>query len=357
MTRVSAHTKLSLVTRLDSTAVELDVVFLGTSGSMPTAKRALSATLVRRGGDRLLFDCAEGTQRQLLRSDVGLVELEQIFLTHYHADHYLGLPGMLKTFALRGREVPLTIHGPKGLDELFVTLKRIFGRLTYPVSTVVVEPDSRLERDGYAIEPFAVQHGVNAIGYAIVEDARPGRFDVEEATRLGVPDGRDRGLLQRGESVTLTDGRVIAPSDVLGDARAGRKVVLTGDTAPAGSVVDAASGADLLVHEATFLADERERARETDHSTAGEAALVAREAGVKLLALTHVSTRYFGHQVVEEATELFPATVVPRDFDLVTIPFPERGEPELVSSGARARQPARTNSILVDPTSPSVSSA
>ncbi len=342
--------------RLDSTAVELDVVFLGTSGSMPTAKRALTATLVRRGGDRLLFDCAEGTQRQLLRSDVGLVELEEIFLTHYHADHYLGLPGMLKTFALRGREVPLTIYGPKGLVELFGTLGRIFGRLTYPVSTVVVEPDARLERDGYVIEPFEVEHRVTAIGYALVEDARPGRFDVDEATRLGVPDGRERGLLQRGESVTLADGRVVAPSDVLGEARAGRKVVLTGDTAPAGSVVDAAAGADLLVHEATFLADERERARETGHSTAGEAALVAREAGVKLLALTHVSTRYFGHQVVEEATELFPATVVPRDFDLVTIPFPERGEPELVRSGARTPQLLRTNSILVDPTSPSVSS-
>ena len=323
---------------------------------MPTAKRAPSATLVRRGGDRLLFDCAEGTQRQLLRSDVGLAELEEVFLTHYHADHYLGLPGMLKTFALRGREVPLTIYGPTGLEELFGALKRIFGRLTYPVSTVVLEPDARLEREGYAIEAFEVDHRVAAIGYALVEDERPGRFDVDEAIRLGVPDGRERGLLQRGESVTLADGRVVAPDHVLGAARAGRKVVLTGDTAPAGSVVDAATGADLLIHEATFLADERDRARETGHSTAGEAALVAREAGVKLLALTHVSTRYFGHQVVDEATQLFPATVVPRDFDLVTIPFPERGEPELVRSGARTRQPARTNSILVDPMSPSVSS-
>jgi ribonuclease Z len=335
--------------------VELDVVFLGTSGSMPTAKRALSATLVRRGGDRLLFDCAEGTQRQLLRSDVGLVELEEIFLTHYHADHYLGLPGMLKTFALRGREIPLTIYGPKGLDELFRTLGRIFGRLTYPVSTVVLGPDAPLEREGYSIVPFDVDHRVTAIGYALVEDERPGRFDVDEATRLGVPDGRERGQLQRGESVTLADGRVVLPSDVLGEARAGRKVVLSGDTAPAATVVEAAAGADLLVHEATFLADERDRARETGHSTAGEAALVAREAGVKLLALTHVSTRYFGHQVVEEATQLFPATVVPRDFDLVTIPFPERGEPELVRSGGRTPQP-RTNSTLVEPTSPSVSS-
>jgi ribonuclease Z len=336
--------------------VELDVVFLGTSGSMPTAKRALSATLVRRGGDRLLFDCAEGTQRQLLRSDVGLVDLEEIFLTHFHADHYLGLPGMLKTFALRSREVPLTIYGPRGLEELVSTLRRIFGRLTYEVALVELEPGAQLERDGYSLDCFAVDHGVSAIGYRLVEDGRPGRFDVEEANRLGVPDGRERGLLQRGEDVPLPDGRVVTPADVLGEARAGRTVVLAGDTAPAASVVEAAAGADVLVHEATFLADERERARETSHSTAGEAALVAREAGVKLLALTHVSTRYFGHQVVEEATQLFPATVVPRDFDLVTIPFPERGEPELVRSGARA-QPARTNSILVEPMSPSDSSS
>ncbi len=204
---------------------------------MPTAKRALSATLVRRGGDRLLFDCGEGTQRQLLRSDVGLVELEEIFLTHYHADHYLGLPGMLKTFALRGREIPLTIYGPRGLDDLFGTLRRIFGRLTYPVSTVELEPDARLDRDGYAIESFRVEHGVTAIGYRMVESERPGRFDVDEATRLGVPDGRERGLLQRGESVTLADGRIVAPADVLGEARAGRTVVLTGDTAASGSVV------------------------------------------------------------------------------------------------------------------------
>jgi ribonuclease Z len=316
--------------------VELDVVFLGTSGSMPTAKRALSALLVRRGGDKLLFDCSEGTQRQLLKSDIGLVELEEIFLTHYHADHYLGLPGMLKTFALRGREVPLTIFGPPGLDDLMATLRRIFGRLTYPVSTVELEPDASLDRDGYRIETFAVEHGVSAVGYSLIEDCRPGRFDVDVASSLGIPDGPERGALQRGENVTLADGRVVTPGDVLGPARDGRKVVLTGDTAPAASVVEAAAGADLLVHEATFLADERARARETSHSTAGEAALVAQEAGVKLLALTHVSTRYFGHQVVEEATQLFATTVVPRDFDLVSIPFPERGEPELVRSGARS---------------------
>jgi ribonuclease Z len=330
--------------------VELDVVFLGTSGSMPTARRALPATLVRRGGERLLFDCGEGTQRQLLRSDVGLVEIEDVFLTHFHADHYLGLPGMLKTFALRGRELPLAVHGPPGLRSLFATLERVVGRLTYEVTTAELEPGASLGRDGYRIHAFAVDHGVSAVGYALVEEARPGRFDVEVATSLGVPDGRERGVLQRGQSVTLADGRVVSPEDVLGEPRAGRKVVVAGDTAPAASVVDAAAGAQLLVHEATFLADELERARETSHSTAGGAALVAQEAGVELLALTHVSTRYFGHQVVEEATQVFPSTVVPRDFDLVTIPFPERGKPELVRSGARAgKAPADAAGTLPEP--------
>jgi ribonuclease Z len=322
--------------KVESAAVDLDVVFLGTSGSTPTAQRALAATLVRRGGERLLFDCAEGTQRQLLRCDVGLVELEEIFLTHFHADHYLGLPGMLKTYSLRGRELPLTIYGPRGLRRLLTTLGRIFGRLSYALETVELEPGDAIDRDGYGLRTFAVDHGVAAVGYALVEEERPGRFDVETANELGVPDGPERGALQRGETVTLTDGTQVEPGQVLGPPRAGRKLVLSGDTAPAASVVEAAAGADLLVHEATFLADERDRARETLHSTAGEAALVAQEAGVRLLALTHLSTRYFGHQVVEEARELFPETVVPRDFDVVEIPFAERGTPQLVHAGARA---------------------
>jgi len=312
--------------------VDLDVVFLGTSGSTPTPQRALPATLVRRGGERLLFDCAEGTQRQLLRCDVGLVELREVFLTHYHADHYLGLPGMLKTFSLRGRELPITVYGPRGLRDLLSALRRIFGRLTYALEIVELEPGDALERGGYRLETFAVHHGVSAVGYALVESERPGRFDVDAASALGIPDGPERGLLQRGEPVSLADGTEIVPEQVLGPPRAGRKIVLTGDTAP--------SASDQLVHEATFLADQRERARETLHSTAGEAALAAREAGVRLLALTHLSTRYFGHQVVEEAREIFPESVVPRDFDVVDVPFPERGVPELVRSGARAGRAA-----------------
>jgi len=317
--------------------VDLDVVFLGTSGSAPTAQRSPAALLVRRGGDRLLVDCAEGTQRQLLRSDVGLVDLREIYLTHLHADHYLGLPGMLKTFALRGREASLTVHGPPGLRELAGALRRIFGRLTYPLDLVELGPGEVLERDKYRIETFEVHHGVSAVGYAIVEDERPGQFDVDTADRLGVPSGPERGALQRGEAVTLADGTVVTPASVLGEGRRGRKVVITGDTAPTDSVVEAARGADLLVHDATFCADELERARETLHSTAGDAALIASRAGVELLALVHLSSRYGSRASFEEAVAVFADTVVPRDFDVVAIPFPERGRPELVPKGARAR--------------------
>src|ERR671930_130315 len=212
---------------------------------MPTAQRAPTALLVRRGGERLLFDCAEGTQRQLLRSTVGLVELPEVFLTHYHADHYLGLPGMLKTFAVRGRTLPITIYGPPGLHDLFVSLRRIFGRLTYPYDLVELRPGDVLERGDYRLATFPVAHGVSAIGYALLEEPRPGRFDVEAADALGVPAGPERGALQGGESVALGDGRVVTPQQVLGPPRPGRLLVVAGDTAPSATVLEAARGGHL----------------------------------------------------------------------------------------------------------------
>jgi ribonuclease Z len=316
--------------------VDLDLVFLGTSGSMPTAKRAPTALLVRRGGERLLFDCAEGTQRQLLRSTVGLVELPEVFLTHYHADHYLGLPGMLKTFAVRGRTLPITIYGPPGLQDLFVSLRRIFGRLTYRYDLVELRPGDVLERGDYRLSTFPVAHGVSSLGYSLVEESRPGRFDVEAADALGVPSGPERGTLQGGDPVTLPDGRTITPDSVLGPPRPGRTIVITGDTAPAREIVEIARGADLLVHEATFCEEERDRAAETLHSTAAGAAEIARAAEVRMLALTHVSNRYFGPEVAREAREIFSETIVPRDFDVVEVPFPERGPPRLQKGGALA---------------------
>jgi ribonuclease Z len=313
--------------------VDLDIVFLGTAGSMPTPQRAPAALLVRRGGDKLLFDCAEGTQRQLLRSSVGLLELEEVFVTHFHADHILGLPGMFKTFALRGRELPLRVYGPGGLVDLIGSLKRVVGKLTYELQLVEVEPGDVLERDGYRLATFRVAHGVSALGWSLIEATRPGRFDVEAADALGVPSGPERGALQRGETVGS-----VKPEDVLGPPRAGRKVVITGDTGPSDEIVEAAWGADVLITEATFADEERERAQETNHQTAAQAAEVAQRANVGLLALTHLSNRYFGPEIAEEARAIFPETVVPRDFDVVEVPYAERGTPQLVKGGASRRR-------------------
>jgi ribonuclease Z len=308
--------------------MDVSVLFLGTSGSMPTVQRAPASLLIRRGGDRLLLDCGEGTQRQLLRS-VGLPDIEHVFLTHFHADHFLGLPGMMKTFTLRGRTAPLNVYGPRGLAALMSDLKRIYGKLSYEVRLHELGPSDAVELDGYRIGAYAVVHRTEAVGYALVEDHRPGRFDPGLAEDLGVPAGPAFGRLQRGEPVDA-GGRLVEPREVMGEPRPGRKLVFTGDTEPCEATAAVAQGAELLVHDGTFAKEERERARETGHSTAGEAAGLAREAGVSLLALTHLSSRYFAPIIEKEAREVFEQTVVPKDFDVIEIPYRERGEPQLV---------------------------
>jgi ribonuclease Z len=310
--------------------MDLSVFFAGTSGSIPTVRRGLPALLLRRGGDRILFDCGEGTQRQLVRS-VGLTDLDEVFLTHFHADHWLGLPGLLKTFDLRARDRPLAIYGPPGLRQLMGLALRAAGRVRYKLDLVELGPGDELERDGYRIAPVPVNHRGLAFGYVVYEDERPGEFDPAAATALGVTPGPDFGRLQRGEPV---DG--VSPQQVMGPTRPGRKLVISGDTTPSEALQIAAHAADLLIHEATFGEDEVERAAETMHSTAAQAATLAREADVRLLALTHFSTRYPPRVLGDEATAIFPDTVLPRDFDSIEIPFAERGAPELVRWGGRA---------------------
>ena len=314
-------------------AMDLSLFFAGTAGSVPSARRGLPAVLVRRGGDRLLFDCGEGTQRQLLRS-VGLLDLDSVFITHFHADHWLGLPGMLKSFALRERSEPLTVYGPPGLRSLMTEMRVVFGRLPYRFDVVELEPAETVQRDGYLIAAVPVRHkGSPAFGYALVEEPRPGQLDPRLAEQLGVTPGPDFGRLQRGESVAG-----VRPEQVMGPAREGRKVVLSGDTTPCEALAIAAHQADVLVHEATFLHEEAERARKTLHSTARQAAEVARDADVRLLALTHVSTRYAGGELRDEARAVFPTTEAVRDFDTIEVPFPERGRATLVRWSERVAQ-------------------
>jgi ribonuclease Z len=323
--------------------MDLSVFFAGTGGSIPTAGRGLPALLLRRGGERILFDCGEGTQRQLVRS-AGLADLDAVFLSHFHADHWLGLPGLLKTFDLRGRDRPLAIYGPPGLRELVTAAMRLAGRVHYDLRMVELAPGEPLERDGYTLVPILVAHRVQAFGYVIFEHERPGEFDPARAVELGLTPGPEFGLVQRGATV-----RGIGPEHVLGPPRPGRKVVISGDTAPSDALRIAAHGADLLIHEATFAEEELERAVVTQHSTATQAATVARDAEVAMLALTHFSSRYPPAVLRDEALGVFGATVLPRDFDTIEIPFAERGGPELVrwkdrpgSDGGPVGEPAST---------------
>ena len=323
--------------------MDLSVFFAGTAGSIPTARRGLPALLVRRGGDRVLFDCGEGTQRQLV-SSVGLTELDAVFLTHYHADHWLGLPGLLKTFDLRGRERPLAVHGPPGLNELLGGSLRAAGRVRFELQLIELDSGARLERDGYKVAAVPVTHRSPALGYAVYEEPRPGHFDQLAAVRLGLEPGPEFGRLQRGETV-----RGVTPDQVLGPPRPGRKIVISGDTTPCEVLQIASHRADLLIHEATFAEEERDRAAETGHSTAGQAAVVAKEAEVTMLALTHFSTRYPVGLLRDEARAIFPNTVLPRDFDTIEIPFAERGDPQLVAWDGQKGQEAEEPAALADP--------
>jgi ribonuclease Z len=326
--------------------MDLSLFFAGTGGSVPSARRGLPALLVRRGGEKLLFDCGEGTQRQLVRS-VGLLDVDAAFITHFHADHWLGLPGMLKSFALRDRERPLTVYGPEGLRELMAATRFIYGRLPYELSIAELEPAAAVQGEGYRIAAIPVRHrGARALGYALVEDPRPGQFDPVLAEHLGIKPGPDFGRLQRGESVAG-----VSPEQIMGAPREGRKLVFSGDTAPCETLVVAADGADVLVHEATFVEEELERARETEHSTARQAAEVARRAGVRMLALTHLSTRYTAGEVLTEARALFAATEMPRDFDTIEVPYPERGRPHVMrwsGTGVPAAEPPRERGVGSD---------
>jgi ribonuclease Z len=310
--------------------MDLSLFFAGTGGSVPSPRRGLPAILLRRGGDRLLFDCGEGTQRQLIRS-AGLADVGCVFITHFHADHWLGLPGMLKSFALRERAQPLAIYGPPGLSRMMEDTRFIYGRLPYELRVTELEAADDVVFDGYTVAPVRVRHrNSSAYGYVIAEDPRPGHLDPALAERLGVTPGPDFGRLTRGETVAGVN-----PEKVMGPTREGRKIVISGDTSPCEMLTLAAHEADLLVHEATFAEEEIERARQTGHSTACQAARVALDAQVRLLALTHISSRYPGGDLLGEARAVFARTEAPRDFDTIDIPFPEKGPAQLIRWSSR----------------------
>lgn len=284
----------------------LQLVFLGTSAAAPTAHRNLSGLFLKREGQGFLFDCGEGTQRQMIRYGTGF-SLDAVFFTHFHADHYLGIIGFVRTLSMLGRTTPLVMYGPKPAATFLPKVINLgVDEVALPIEIVEVDPGQEiLRRDGYRIEAFATDHRIPSIGYALVEDVRPGRFDLAKARALGIPEGPLFGKLQRGQDIVLPDGRVIASSAVVDVPRPGRRIVISGDTRPCDGTIAAAADADVLIHEATFGDLEQARARETRHSTAREAAIVARDAGVRQLVLTHLSTRYDRepHTLLQQARE------------------------------------------------------
>lgn len=300
------------------------VVFLGTAASRPTVGRNVSALSVHREGEALLFDCGEGTQRQMMRFGTGF-SIRDIFFTHLHADHFLGVIGLLRTMGLQGWQEPVTLWGPEGgggiLDE---AVHLGVERVPFAIRIREVPPDQPIRRDGYDIVPFATDHGTRSLGYALIEHDRLGRFDVERARALGVPEGPLFGKLHRGEAVEV-DGRRITPEELVGPSRRGRRIVYTGDTRPSATTVRIAEGADLLVHDATFAQDEIDRARSTGHSTARQAARIARDAGVARLALTHLSSRYAedARPLEREAKSVFKRALVAYDGLEIEVPYPD----------------------------------
>jgi ribonuclease Z len=270
----------------------LRLTFLGTSAAAPTVTRNLSSIALKREGDLTLFDCGEGTQRQMMRFATGF-DVKDVFFTHLHADHYLGIIGFVRTLWMADRQEPMHLYGPRPAGRVLMQALTLgLQGSRFPVEIHELQDGDVVKREGYEVRAFKVDHKMPALGYALVEPERPGRFDLEHARALGIPEGPLFGKLQRGQAVTLPDGRTVESREVVGAARPGRRIVVSGDTRPCATTLEAARGADLLVHEATFGDEEIERAKATFHSTAREAAHLAREAGVRRLVLTHFSSRY-----------------------------------------------------------------
>ncbi len=304
----------------------LTLTFLGTGAACPTVERNVSALALQREGETLLFDCGEGTQRQMMRYGVGF-SFKEIFFSHYHSDHLLGVMGLFRTMGLMDRKEGVTLYGPKGAERILGGALTVgIERTKFPVEIVEVKPGNRLGRGDYEIAVFETDHRADTVGYAVVEHDRLGRFDPDRARELGIAEGPLWGQIHKGKAITLPDGQVITPDQLVGPARPGRTVVYSGDTRPHPALIQAAKGADLLVHEATFGEEERARALETGHSTAREAAEVAREAGVRRLVLTHISARYSREapELLAEAQAVFPEVSIARDGLAVEVPFPDR---------------------------------
>lgn len=300
---------------------QLRIIFLGTGGSWPTVKRNVSSVAIKRGSELLLFDCGEGTQRQFQLSNLSYMQISKIFISHFHGDHFLGLPGLIQTMQLNDRDKPLHVYGPKGMEELTNQLLTLgYFRPSYRIIPHEVENGGALEFDGYSIHALKVRHNVPSFSYCLQEHPRPGKFNKPKALELGIPEGPMFSKLQHGHAISLSNGKKITPDMVLGPSRKGRKIVISGDTRPCDEMIAFSNDADALIHEATFDSALEETAKDYGHTTALQAAEIAKKAGVEKLFLIHISPRYLDYHVLEnEARKVFPHSFVPRDFHEVEI--------------------------------------
>lgn len=300
---------------------QLSIIFLGTGGSWPTVKRNVTSVAVKRGSEVILFDCGEGTQRQFQKSKLSYMQISKIFITHFHGDHFLGIPGLVQTMQLNDRDKPLHVYGPKGIIQLVSQLLSLgYFRPGYKIIAHEVKDGDVVDFDDYVVRVLSVNHNVPALSYVLEEGMRPGKFDKAKALELGIPEGPLFSKIQRGETVTLKDGRSINPSQVLGPSRKGRKIVISGDTKPCDKLIDFSKDADVLIHDATFDSELEDVANEYGHSTAFQAAGIAKKANVEKLFLTHVSPRYLDYKVLEnDARKVFKNSFVPKDFQELDI--------------------------------------
>jgi ribonuclease Z len=292
----------------------MELVFLGTSSAIPTEYRNHSAIALKAFGEIMLFDCGEGTQLQMSKAKISPMKISKIFLTHYHGDHILGLPGIIQSIAFRGRKEPLHIFGPKGLVGIINAIRNL-GYFSLPFEIYIHEVDEGiiLEEENYIISCSKMSHSVIDFAYSITEKRRP-KFIREKAIALGIKPGPDFGKLQQGVTVKVGD-KTILPEQVLGEERKGRKIVYSGDTSPNERMIKFAEDADILIHESTFEGKYGDKSYETGHSTAVQAAEIAKKANVRKLILTHVSTRYKKSDKLEkEAKEIFENSQVAEDF-------------------------------------------
>jgi ribonuclease Z len=305
--------------------VDMRVIFLGTSASTPTADRGLSSLAIQRGSELLLFDAGEGMQRNFIRSRLGMNKSMKIFVTHMHGDHCIGLLGLLQTLSLHGRSIPLHIYGHEKLHEFLKENMRIvnFG-LSFEVKMHTIKNEGVVIREkDYEVTCCEADHLVPSFSYCLVEFDRPGIFDLDAARRFHIPEGRLYGLLQHGKDIVF-EGRLIKSCQILGPSRAGRKIGISGDTRPSGKLRNFFKECDLLVYESTYGKDRYDKALENFHSTASEAALLARDSRVKKLVLTHFSTRYKETSVLlNEARSVFRNAEAAEDLDIVDIPYNE----------------------------------